>query len=282
MSEHQRANLDQATLWNGSAGHAWVELQSLLDEVLAPFERLLIQHVLEDGARRVLDIGCGAGSTTLAMARRLGNGARCVGIDISDTLLEVARRRAIEKGIEQATFVHADAQTHAFEASSFDAVISRFGVMFFEDPVAAFTNIRHATRSGGMLTFVAWRSPAENPFMTAAARAAAPLLPSLRVPDPNAPGQFGFADPDKVRRILDAGGWKGIDISPIDVPASLSERDLLTYVTTLGPVGLALREVDEQTRVRTTAVVRAAFDPFVQDSVARFNAACWRVRARAT
>jgi SAM-dependent methyltransferase len=280
MSDTQQANRDQAELWNETAGHNWVEMQSVLDEVLAPFEKLLIEHALSDGTRHLLDIGCGSGSTTLAAARRLRKGGSSLGADISAPLIEAARKRALQEGLDNASFVQADAQTHAFEAGRFDAAISRLGVMFFDDPVAAFANIRRGMRSGGLLAFVAWRSPEENPFMTTAARAAAPYLPSLPKPDPNGPGQFGFADPDRVRRILEASGWHGIDLQPIDVTESLSETNLSAYVTKMGPVTLALKDVDEQTRVKVNGVVRAAFNPFIRDGMARFNMACWLVKAR--
>jgi hypothetical protein len=117
--------------------------------------------------------------------------------------------------------------------------------------------------------------------MTAAARAAAPLLPDLRRPEPNAPGQFGFADGDRVQRILEASGWKDINLRPTDVRGILSEQELRSYVTTLGPVGLALREADEATRVRVTEVVHAAFEPYVQNGEAHFTMASWLVTARA-
>ena len=281
MPETQRANREQAALWNEGAGKAWVEMQGILDSMLAPFTSVLIEHAVDDATRRVLDVGCGAGSTTLSVARRLGAGGSCLGLDISATLIAAAKAHATRQGLDNATFVQADAQTHAFEPGGFDAVISRFGVMFFDDPETAFTNLRRAARSDATLAFVAWRGPAENPFMTTAARAAAPFLPSLPAPNPNGPGQFGFADPDRVRAILQASGWKSIDIGPVDVPAQLAQQDLLAYVTRLGPVGLALKEVDEQTRVQVTAAVRSAFDPFVQDGAARFNTACWLVQARA-
>jgi hypothetical protein len=153
--------------------------------------------------------------------------------------------------------------------------------MFFEDPTAAFANIRRAARSDATLTFVSWRSPAENPFMTTAARAAAPYLPSLPKPDPNAPGQFGLADAEKIHRILEASGWKRIDTRAVDLPSSVSENELMSYVTKLGPVGMALKDVDEPTRARTIEAVRAAFAPFVENGTARFSTACWLVSARA-
>jgi SAM-dependent methyltransferase len=202
-------------------------------------------------------------------------------VDISEPLVSAARARAAAEGVASASFVLADAHTHAFEPGYFDAVMSRFGVMFFDDPVAAFANIKRAARSQAKLVFAAWRSPAENPFMTTAARAAEPLLPDMRKPAPDAPGQFGFADPAKVQRILEESGWKNISIQPLDVPGSLTEQALSAYVIKLGPVGLALRDADEQTRARTAAVVRAAFEPYMQDGVARFNMACWLVTARA-
>jgi hypothetical protein len=153
--------------------------------------------------------------------------------------------------------------------------------MFFDDSEAAFANIRRAARPGSKVAFVAWRSPADNPFMSVAVRAAAPFLPSLPAPNPDAPGQFAFADGDKVRRILEASSWTNIDVGPIDVPCSVTEDDLFAYMTKLGPVGLALREVDESTRTRVVEALRAAFDPYVDHGVARFTAACWLVRARA-
>jgi SAM-dependent methyltransferase len=283
MSEAQQWNRDQAALWNGPSGSAWVEMQDLLDRMLAPFEMLLSQEAFPGEGGRVLDVGCGAGATTISMARRLGPTGLCVGVDISEPLLRVAKERAIAEKLGAAAFVRADAQTYAVEPGRFDSVMSRFGVMFFDDPEAAFVNIRRAVRSDAKLAFVAWRSPAENPFMTTAARAAEPLLPKLSTPDPGAPGQFAFADGGRVRRILNATGWNNVDVRPIDVTGNIAEQDLLTYVTKLGPVGAALRdtEVDEATRARTANVVRAAFEPYIQNGTAHFTMACWLVSAHA-
>jgi hypothetical protein len=131
------------------------------------------------------------------------------------------------------------------------------------------------------LWFVAWRSAAENPFMTTAERAAAPLLPNLPARRPDAPGQFAFANGDRVSAILEESGWAGIDIRPIDVDCSLPEKELVGYLTRLGPVGLILQEADTRTRAHVIETVRVAFDPFVQGADVRFTAACWMVDARA-
>jgi SAM-dependent methyltransferase len=283
MPEEQPENREQAALWNGSSGSAWVEMQDVLDRMLAPFETFLSQEAFPGEGGRVLDVGCGAGATTFSMARRLGPTGLCVGVDISEPLLKVARKRSIDEGLGTVAFVQADAQTYPFELCRFDSVMSRFGVMFFDNPEAAFINIRRAARSAAKLAFVAWRSPAENPFMTTAVRAAEPLLPNLLAPVAGAPGQFAFADADLVRRILNASEWKIIDVRPIDVTGNLTEQDLLTYVTKLGPVAVALRgtDVDEATRARTISVVRAAFEPYIQNGTARFTMACWLVSAHA-
>jgi SAM-dependent methyltransferase len=277
MSQTIPANQEQATLWNEASGRTWVELQELLDATLAPFIPPLLDSI-EHVAARVLDIGCGAGATTRAAARRA---AEVVGIDISAPLLEVAQRRAAEESVDSVSFVHADAQTHAFMPHSFDAAISRFGVMFFGNPVAAFANIRQALCVGGVLTLIAWRSAAENPFMTASARAIAPLFPPLPASDPSAPGPFAFADRERVRRILSDSDWHRVEVNPLDLMLSVPERHVRDYVTRLGPAGAMLRTADEETRVRAIPLARAAVEPFMRGGHACFNAACWLVTARA-
>ncbi len=228
----------------------------------------------------MLDVGCGTGGTTLAVARRLGTLGHCTGIDISEPMIAAARARAEREGTP-ASFIRADAQEHLFAPASFDMILSRFGVMFFDDCVRAFANLRRAAQGHAELRFVAWRSPAENPFMTTAERAAAPLL-SIPARRPDAPGQFALADERRLYGILQESGWAEIDIARLDVVCTLPEKELVGYLTRLGPLGLALREVDEQTRTKVIEIVRAAFDPFVYGAVVRFTAACWKVGARAS
>lgn len=276
----ERHNDEQITLWNGVAGQAWVDEQALLDRVLAPFEDLLVEAVRASGARQVLDVGCGTGSTAVAVARLLDGSGRCTGIDVSEPMIAAARARA-ERERVPASFVCADAQVYAFGDRSFDMIISRFGVMFFADPVQAFANLGRAAAEGAGLRFVCWRSAAENPFMTTAERAAAPLLPDLPARLPDAPGPFALADEGRVARILEESGWTGIAIQPIEVPCVLPETELVRYLSRFGPVGLALRQADEPTRARVIETVRAAFDPYVHGDEVRYTAACWMVGAAA-
>lgn len=255
--------MDQKTRWNTTGGSAWVELQGLLDRGLAPFIAPLIEGV----GGTVLDVGCGTGATTAAVAEQA---TRAVGVDISVPMIEAARART-----DRAEFIVADAQTHRFDAR-FDHVISRFGVMFFTDPVAAFTNLRHA---GRRLRAIAWRGAAENPFHTAAERAARPLMPDLPDRAHETTGQFGFGDADRVERILTDAGWKDIEIDELDVECRLPADALETYYTRLGPVGMALQELDDATRARVVEAVRPAFDPFRHDGEVRYTAATWIITA---
>jgi SAM-dependent methyltransferase len=278
MPATHETDREQTALWNGAAGHAWVDAQALLDRVFTPFEHLLVEAVA--GSEAVLDVGCGAGGTTLAIARHLAPHGRALGIDISAPMIAAARARAEHEGVP-AEFIRADAQVHGFEPAGVDAIVSRFGVMFFADPTAAFGNLRRAARPGASLRVIAWRAAGENPFMTTAERAAAPLLPNLPPRQPDAPGQFAFADAGRVGAILDGSGWTGVDIQPIDVACTLPETALVPYLTRLGPVGLALQGADADTRARVVDTVRPAFDPYVHGAEVRFTAACWLIDASA-
>lgn len=267
-------NDEQTSIWNGPRAQKWVEEQELLDRLFQPFQDLLVNPV--SPGQRVLDVGCGTGATTLAVARRVGEKGQAIGVDISEPMIALARERA-ERENSRASFIVASAETHEFEPESFDTVISRFGVMFFDDPVRAFQNLRQAAKE---LRVIAWRSPEENPFMTVAERAASQYLPELPPRVPNAPGQFGWGDARYVRSVLEQSGWKGIDIQPIDVASGFPESQLERYFTKLGPLGVALHDADAPTKARIIEVVRAAFAPYVYEGEVRFQAACWIVTAQ--
>jgi ubiquinone/menaquinone biosynthesis C-methylase UbiE len=280
MENTQQANAQQIALWNGCAGRGWVEAQDSLDRLFEPFEEILVEAVAGRKARRVLDVGCGTGSTTLAVARQIGPQGVTVGIDVSAPMIALAKQRAALSSAPP-RFICADAQTYAFDDRSFDMIISRFGTMFFDESVRAFANLRRAATPKAVLHTITWRSPAENPYMTAAERAAAPLFPEMPARRPDEPGQFAFADRTRVCSILEKSGWSEIDIRPLDVACTLPVRELDDYIARLGPLGRILQQVDEHKRARIIEAVRGAFAPFVDGDQVRFTAACWLVGARA-
>ncbi|HEV7855813.1 MAG TPA: class I SAM-dependent methyltransferase [Herminiimonas sp.] len=271
---------EQAAIWNGDAGNAWVEAQALLDHMFKPIEAMLVDAVSAERHQQVLDIGCGTGSTTIAASRRLGTKGHCVGVDISEQMIAMARTRAERESLTT-TFLCADAQRHVFDPASFDLIISRFGVMFFNDAVAAFKNLRHAARKNAECRFIAWRGAEQNPFMTTAERAATTLLPHMPARDPDGPGQFAFARQERVSSILDESGWGAIHIAPVDVTCTFPESELIHYLTRMGPLGRVLNKMDEPTRKNVVEKVRAAFDPYVHGDEVSYTAACWNVSARA-
>lgn len=278
-------NDEQAELWNGIAGRGWVEAQEVMDDLLRPFENRLLEELAvvmdESPVRTLLDVGCGTGSTTMAAARRIGTGGRCVGVDISEPMLNHARFRAQAQAKDLAIeFVHADAQEHALQKDFYDQIISRFGVMFFADSIKAFANLRSGIKSGGRLAFVAWRSPQENPFMTVPVKAAAQFVEIPPTP-PNAPGQFGFADSKWVEHILKQSGWVDVEIDPFDTTCSMPSQNLRDFLNNVGPVSRLLPDVDDCKKQQIIDATIEALESYRKDSEISFDAACWLVRARA-
>lgn len=269
---------DMAAYWD-RAGKVWVEQQALLDRLYAPIARAVVEAADPRAGEAVLDVGCGSGATTFEAAWRVGPQGRAVGVDISPALLELARRRVGEDGLEGVDFIQADAQTQAF-AAPFDAIVSRFGVMFFPDPIAAFANLRKALKPGGRLAFACWRGPEDNAISTVPLEAAAPFLSTVPRFEKDAPGRFGFADPERVRTILDESGWQDVVIAPLDDPTPVSIDELMTMSLRVGPLNPILANADDALRQRVGAAVAKALEPYVKDGVAEMNSACWLVTAR--
>jgi SAM-dependent methyltransferase len=253
-------------------------MQPVLDGMFAGIAEMLADVAAARGAERVLDVGCGVGATTLAIARRLGSGASCTGVDISGPMIAAARERVAYED-HPPRFLLADAAAHSFKDGEFDLLVSRFGVMFFDDPVAAFARLREAIGPGGGLRFVCWRSPEENPFLTTGARAAADLLPEMPPREPGEPGPFAFAEKERLVEVLSGAGWEGVEIEPVDIPCAFPESDLSRYLARIGPIGSALREADDAKRAEVLRVARAAYQPFVNGDEVRFIARCWSVGA---
>jgi SAM-dependent methyltransferase len=273
---------EQAQLWNGVGAKGWVELEGLMDRLFRPVEEVLVEAVVAaapPAGARVLDVGCGTGATTVAIARTLGPGASCTGLDVSEPMLGAARARAAREGLD-VRFVRADAQRHVVDPGGVDVVASRFGVMFFDDPVAAFANLRRATADGGSLRAVVWRSAEDNPFMSVADEAAATVVEVPPRPV-EGPGAFALADPDGTRALLGRAGWSAVELTPLDLDCSMPEADLPDYATRIGPLGRALAEADDATRQRAAEVAVPAYERFVRAGRVHLPVACWLVRATA-
>jgi SAM-dependent methyltransferase len=269
--------VDQNALWNGPGGEAWVAQQSVLDGLFQPMADLLAAE-LPQTVTQLLDVGCGTGASLLAAATARPS-ARCTGLDISAPMLALARQRADRAGLG-ADFIVADAERHPLPSAHFDWIQSRLGVMFFEDTAAAFGNLHRAVRPGGGLCFIAWRGADENPFMTTAERAVGHAL-ALPPRVPGAPGQFAFADGQRVRHLLQVSGWREVEVVAVEVPCSIARDDLPAYVGQQGPVGQALRTLPEAEAAALRDQALAAFAPFIDGDRVRVDAACWLIRARA-
>lgn len=278
MTDAPEDNTAQQAYWNDAAGRAWAELQDALDRQLEPLGEDAMAALAPKPGERILDIGCGAGQTTLALGGRVGRAGKVLGVDVSRPMLAIARSRAADA--PQVKFQEDDAQTARFDAAAFDGVFSRFGVMFFADPVAAFSNIRGALKAGGRLAFICWRAAAENPWLTPPTGPALADLPPPARPEPGAPGPFGFADPERVQGILAGAGFKDIAIARHDVKIGGNGlEDTVRLSLSIGPLGAHLREHPEK-RDAVAAELRKAFAPRLLDGKVSQDGATWIVTAR--
>ncbi|MCL2447500.1 MAG: SAM-dependent methyltransferase, partial [Polyangiaceae bacterium] len=270
---------DQIAIWNGPVGERWAREQESADRAFAAFAAELLSRAELKPGQRVLDIGCGNGTTTLAAADAVGPGGAVFGVDVSSPMLARARARSL--GRPNVDYALGSAATQDF-GRAFDVAISRFGVMFFADPVAAFAHLRGALRPGGALVFTCWRAPAENAWARCPHEAAAPHLPPAAPQDPLAPGPFAFADAGRVTRILRDAGFGAIDVAPFDAEVVLSNAgldDAVRFAVSFGPTAGALREADESTAARAREAIAARFEPLLRGPRLVLGGAVWVVRA---
>src|SRR5580704_849583 len=207
------ANTDQAERWNSGEDVAhWIDNQARYDRMNEPFTAMILEAAALRPGSHVLDVGCGCGGTTLAVARLIAPG-QAVGIDLSAPMLARARAGAEAAGHGDAVFQQGDAQVHPLEPARFDAVISRFGVMFFADPVAAFANIRSAAQPAGQLVFACWQPLAANQWLLVPRAALAEHVPPGGAGPGDGPGMFALADPDRIRQVLAGAGWRDVRVT---------------------------------------------------------------------
>ncbi|MBL8558995.1 MAG: class I SAM-dependent methyltransferase [Hyphomonadaceae bacterium] len=275
-------NADQIALWNEDLGQRWVREQARLDASIAPFGAAALKAAAAKSGEVVLDIGCGCGDTSLLLAQAAAPGGRVLGVDVSAPMLARARARAKEAGLDTVRFEEGDASS-ATLGGPFDLLFSRFGVMFFDDPLKAFRHMRSAMKPTGRMAFVCWRGFAENAWATTPAAAAIRVLGAPKPGDPFAPGPFAFGDADRTRAILEGAGWRAVTLEAFDAPMVMGRdvADAAWWSTQMGPAGAMLREAGEHRREEVIAALVDALKPFAGPAGVALPGAVWIVSATA-
>jgi SAM-dependent methyltransferase len=281
------SNAEQIKYWNGDAGKRWAQEDDTMAQLLRSISEALVAHAQIGACRTALDIGCGGGSQSVMLAEELGAGARVVGVDISQPMLAVARDKAAVAGAELADmdFLQADAATHAFSPAEFDLVFSRFGVMFFDDPVSAFRNIHQALQTDGRLAFCCWQPVKANDWTRLPLQAALQHVPAPAPADPDAPGPFAFSDPERVRSILQDSGFHEVVIEPYSTALRFGRASSLSQsvreLAMIGPVSRLLVDQDQSVLERVFEAMEEVLSPHYEEGALSLTGAVWFVTAKA-
>jgi len=279
-------NDDMNEYWNGSGGEKWIRFQHIMDKSLMPFGLKVMEALELSSGEKIVDIGCGCGATSFDMALNVGSHGHVKGIDISEPILQEARSRAqlhkYHKVQNIVTFEQADAQNHQFDSSTFDVIFSRFGVMFFDDPVTAFVNIRKALKPGGRLGFVCWQTAKNNQWVSVPLNVVAEHMP---LPPPaDESGPFSLGDIDRLQRILFDAGYSNIEINKYEVPFNIGSNlyEAVSFITQIGPVSAVISQpdVDTETRRSIDAAFHEAFVPYETKYGIQLGASTWIVTAK--
>jgi SAM-dependent methyltransferase len=272
-------NVEQAAAWDGPSGARWVAREEFQNAALAAHTERLLEAVDLQPTDLVLDVGCGTGDTTRAVARHAPEGG-AHGVDLSAAMLARARERAAEEGLTNATFEQADAQVHRFPEAHFDAVISRFGVMFFADPVAAFANLARATRAGGRLALVTWQSLVGNEWVELP-RAKLALGRELPPIPEDVPGPFGLADGDRFRRILADAGWSDVRLDDVRVPYAYGAMPdaAAEHASDIGVLRNLLDDLDREQQASAMDALTAVMAEHATSSGVVLDSRVWVARA---
>ena len=281
MGEAARLHEEQVAYWSGPGGERWVRGHRRSEAMMVGIADIALDRAAARAGESVVDIGCGCGATTVALAERVGPAGHVLALDVSAPILAAARERL--GGLPQVETVLADAASHEFRPASADLLFSRFGVMFFGDPTAAFGNLRRALKPGGRLAFACWRQPRENPWMMTPLEAVRRHAPAPPRPGPEEPGPFSFADQARVARILTAAGFGPVEFEPLDLMVDLaSGQGLEAAVETalgVGPSARALEDQPDQVRAAAAVDLRKTLSAYLVGRSVRLAAAVWLVRA---
>lgn len=284
-SPDKQDNTAQIAYWNDRAAMTWTTFQERLDAMFEPLTALALDAAAPKSGERAIDIGCGCGATVLALAQRLGPTGEVLGLDVSEPMAARARERIAAAGLTNARVAVSDAATHDFQGAHGDLLFSRFGVMFFADPVAAFANLRGAVRQGGRLLCAAWRPLVDNPWFTVPLEAARALLPPQPPADPDAPGPFAFANPERTLGMLTQAGWNDAALTRHDVPVQIAAAgqidEAAEFATHVGVLARMLAEEGADTRARVRLAVAKALEPYDGPGGINLSGSIWLISARA-
>ncbi len=277
-----RAIPDQIEYWNTEAGAAWTARQQSWDTAMKPFSDAALIRAAVSSGERVIDIGCGCGATSLQLAELFGPQGRVLGVDVSKPMLNRAKERGA--GNPALRFEEADATIYPFERGTTDLLFSRHGVMFFAEPERAFANLRSALKPNGRMAFSCFRTPKENGLITTILAAITEFVPPLPKMNPDDPGPFAFQDPERVKRILGAAGFKEVALEPVDVETDISNgkgmTEALVNAMEIGPASRALQGAAPEARAKAESALRTAFTPLQRDGKVLLGAGIWIVTAR--
>ncbi|MBR1164033.1 class I SAM-dependent methyltransferase [Bradyrhizobium elkanii] len=283
MNAGHPQNADQIAYWNGPGGQRWATRQAAQDIVLQPVLDLLIDRAAPKAGERVVDVGCGSGASSFALAAKVAPAGHVLGVDVSEPMLTRARQSA-PQGLP-VEFALADATVYPFVGESFDLLASRFGVMFFADPVVSFANLHKAMKPTGRLAFACWQEPRENPFFMTPLAAVYKHVPKLPPLGPEDPGPFAFASEARVKRILGEAGFSGIAMEPcrleLDVATGRGIDAAIQGALEIGPASRALEGHADDVRAAAIASMREALAPYVKGDAVLLPGAIWIVTARA-
>ena len=282
MSDTASIGLAQQVFWNSEATRRWVTEQARIDRLMADVTEAALAAAAPKPGERVLDVGCGTGTTVLRLADGVGPSGRVLGVDISEQQLALARERVAAAGVNQAQLVLDDAATHHFAPETFDLGFSRFGVMFFPDPVAAFRNIRGAMKRSGRLLLAVFRTGLENPWATASVAAISHLVPPPAPLGPEEPGQFSWSDPARVKRILGGAGFRNVMMTPLDLSFAIGRdaAEAAEFATFIGQGARLLHGQPEGTRQAARVAFEAFFKPHEGPNGVSLPGALWLVSAQ--
>jgi SAM-dependent methyltransferase len=274
-------NVEQMDYWNGAGGEHWVAEQVRYDEINAELGARVVAALAPRPGDRVLDVGCGNGALSLAIAPLVAPAGFVVGLDISAPMLEVAAQRAHAGRVSNAIFEHGDAQTYQLEEGAFDAMVSRFGVMFFDDPDAAFANLARSLRRGGRIVFTCWQDLLANEWLMVPAGAALAHVPMPDLGEAGQSGPFSLAEPDRVRSLLKSSGFADVNVDDLRCPMRFGStvEDTVSFMQRTDMAAALMADVSDEVAAAAWGAVREALEPYAGRDGVVLQGAAWLVTA---